>query len=235
MPDTADPFDGLPPKYDYIREVTLKYTPSPDQDDGPTWGRLVDGFTPAQLREITEVYRRLGLNDDFRGLSAWIEAADHEWRERWERYLALWEVAKSDPSQADVAKSLAENPPRKARAGSIFRLFSYLALNGVSPFTRNEVVYSPPPKRLDWDKLPAALGYLRAPAMRWGRYAFDDDRCRAIDGLSDADRLELRGLAQRTRRPDDRREIDAFIARYPFPKHQESARVYFLLVILEQV
>jgi hypothetical protein len=79
---------------------------------------------------------------------------------------------------------------------------------------------------LDWNKLPANLRYLAAPAGKYGRYQFEDRIFDFLRGMSEDERRELRELLQREIK--DEIEVDAWLDQYRMTKHPEARLVYFL-------
>src|SRR5215203_1303235 len=87
--------------------------------------------------------------------------------------------------------------------------------------------------QLDWSKLPASLTYLREPAEKYGAIQFESAIDEFLDQASQEEMNELRSLADRIRLNGDVDPINRWIDAYPFSEHEESARVYFLLLLLD--
>jgi hypothetical protein len=84
-------------------------------------------------------------------------------------------------------------------------------------------------------KLPAHLQYLISPALRYGIHQFDDDVATFLASATDAALSELRDVKDKINREAHGREIDGFIDLYPITRHPETAKLYFLLALLDAV
>ena len=87
--------------------------------------------------------------------------------------------------------------------------------------------------QLDWSKLPESLRYLQEPAEKYGAIEFEGLILEFLDKASQEEMNELRSLADRIRLNGDVDTIDQWIDAYPFPEHEESARVYFFMLLLD--
>lgn len=87
--------------------------------------------------------------------------------------------------------------------------------------------------QLDWSKLPASLAYLQEPAEKYGALEFETRIFDFLDGASEEEMNELASLAERIRLGGDIDAINRWIDRFPITEHEEGARVYFLLLVLD--
>jgi hypothetical protein len=87
--------------------------------------------------------------------------------------------------------------------------------------------------QLDWSKLPASLRYLQEPAEKYGAIEFDGLILEFLDKASQEQLNELRSLANRIRLNGDVDTTNRWIDAYPISEHEESARVYFFMLLLD--
>lgn len=83
------------------------------------------------------------------------------------------------------------------------------------------------------DRLPADLAYLAAPARQYGVYQFDAEVDRLLESADNATRASLAALAERIRTSEHAEPAMRFIDKYSMTEFEESARLYFLLCLLD--
>src|SRR5688500_6049991 len=81
--------------------------------------------------------------------------------------------------------------------------------------------------------LPKELDYLVEPAMKYGRYQFDDDVEFFLNNASETDLDDLAGVAERVRLNHHGDLIGRFLDDYPITDFAESANLYFLFGIID--
>lgn len=83
--------------------------------------------------------------------------------------------------------------------------------------------------------LPRELKYLARPAMRYGIYQFDDDVAGFLERASNKDIATLSRVSERIDKDGHVEAIQEFLDHYPISQYRESARLYFLLGLLEAI
>lgn len=225
MPE-VDQLAGLPSKYDYIRDVVMKYTRS-GRDAVKQWKASITALSPQQLAEIATVYQRMAAQDDAEGLSAWIKDRIPEVRAEWDR----WSDACSKCEMAGLPAP--PEPQQVPRAQGLYELFDFLRDQKVAPFRSGKVEFCPPPTVLDWTKLPPALSYLAEPARKWGVYWAEDHRRALKRGIKKAQLCELQELAARIRTPEHWALIQKFNEEHKY--QPEASFIFYLLWVLNEL
>lgn len=224
MSHQPNPFDGIPARFDYIRDVVLRYARQGRNHDPAEWRQSLAALSPAQLREIAEVYDRMAAGDDTPALLAWIHAVSpgirRVWREWQDRYEEAERLGLPEPAE----------PPLVPRAHRLFDLFEELAALGREPFTSRRVQYEPPAP--DWTHLPERLRYLIEPATRWGTYQFDEQIDELERTIRPEDRTALRALARRLRDSGDWAPALDWTSSLSWTDHREAALMHWLLSVL---
>ena len=82
-------------------------------------------------------------------------------------------------------------------------------------------------------KLPPDLHYLIEPALRYGRYQFDDDIFDFLDRATDEDIEHLTEVAARVLRNGDFTRVNSFLDKHPITTTDEAARLYFLFLVMD--
>lgn len=82
-------------------------------------------------------------------------------------------------------------------------------------------------------RLPADISYLAEPALKYGRYQFDDDIFEFLDHANDAESTELAALAQRVLVNSHYAAVNEFLDRHPITDHEEAACLYFLFLVMD--
>ena len=81
--------------------------------------------------------------------------------------------------------------------------------------------------------LPADLHYLIEPALRYGRYQFDDEIFDFLDRATEDEMEELATVAKRVLLNDDFPRVNAFLKQYPITGSDEATRLYFLFGVMD--
>ena len=195
MNPPSDPFDGMPARFDYIRDVALRYVRQGRNHDEDDWRRSLDKLSPVQLREIAEVYDRLTVPDEKDALLKWIHEVGPGIRNVWRR----WQDQRDEVEDRGLPPP--PEPPQEPRAESLFELFDALADLGRAPFTSRRVQYEPAAP--DWTRLPDRLQYLVGPATLWGTYQFDEQLDELKLKIRPHELAQLRALARHLRETGD--------------------------------
>ena len=82
-------------------------------------------------------------------------------------------------------------------------------------------------------QLPENLHYLISPALRFGRYQFDDEIFAFLDRATGAEMDELASVAEHVLLDDDYPRVNAFLDRYEITDFEEAACLYFLFLVLD--
>lgn len=83
------------------------------------------------------------------------------------------------------------------------------------------------------EQLPNDLEYLIKPAMKYGRYQFDDDIFKFLDRATAEQMEELASVAERVLLQEDYPRVMAFLDEHPITESEEAARLYFLFGVLD--
>jgi hypothetical protein len=169
----------------------------------------VDTVTEDQLTQLIPVYEKLLTQDDLDGLWAWLERAG--------------QGSESEKTAAWYIRG-------------ILMVFSDLAENGVTPFSRGRISPSRPKPPLQGigvlAQLPDALSYLIGPAMKYGRYHFEEQMSQFLEHATPDEMEELAIIAERVLVNDHYQEVNCFLDQYSITDHEESANLYFLFGVL---
>ena len=82
-------------------------------------------------------------------------------------------------------------------------------------------------------RLPADLHYLIGPALRHGKYQWDDEIFEFLDRASEAEMGELAVVAERVLWNSDYRRVLAFLDEYSIIENYESACLYYLFGVMD--
>lgn len=227
MTQARDPFDGLPGRFDYVREVVLKYGRRGRSHDEDEWRRSLRNLSALQLREITDAYERLTAPEERAALLAHVHAIGPAIRRAWKE----WQRRRDEAE--DQGLPWPPEPPQESGAERLFDLFDELAELRKKPFTSRRVEYEPPPP--DWSRLPERLRYLIEPATKWGHIQFYEEIDKLKRKGSAKDKAELRALAQRLRDSGDWAAAFEWNANFDMTEHSEAALLYWLLNLLREV
>ena len=243
MRDPSDSLDGLPERFDYIRDVVMKYTRA-GRGDQQKWRTFVDSLSGEQLDEVAAVYREMATRGDAGPLSDWVAVREPVVRERWNAWVdAFGPVARYDAAQRNEVLNgglpIPPEPEQEPRAGRLFELFDYLQTKQIAPFSSGTVKYSPSPRKLDWSKVPPELNYLVKAAeehgVLWGDDAWAQQASIIKDRMPDVFR-DLKKINERLyNTPGEWQRIDAFLEKYPIDIHPEAARVRSLLILIDHL
>jgi hypothetical protein len=172
--------------------------------------RFVEIVTEEQLMHLIPVYEKLLMQDELNGLWNWLERASQG--SEFERG-AAWYI------------------------GGILMVFSDLAENDVSPFSRKRISPSRPKAPLQGIgvliHLPDTLSYLIGPAMKYGRYQFENQMSQFLEHATSDELEELAIIAERVLVNDHYPEVNRFLDRYRITEHEEAANLYFLFNVLD--
>jgi hypothetical protein len=81
--------------------------------------------------------------------------------------------------------------------------------------------------------LPADMHYLIAPALRYGKYIWDDEIFDFLNQASEAEMTELAAVAERVLWNDDYQRVNAFLDEHPMTETEEAARLYYLFLVMD--
>lgn len=84
-------------------------------------------------------------------------------------------------------------------------------------------------------KLPDELQYLIEPAMKYGVFQSHDDIVRFFQTVTDTDREMLSSVADKIRVNGHLDSIEGFLDQYEMTQYPESAKLYFLFGILDEM
>lgn len=227
MADKPDSSDGMPERFDYIRDIVLRYGRQGRNHDEDDWRRSLAALLPAQLREIADVYERMAAGDDTAALLSWIHAVGPGIRRVWRE----WQVQRNDAE----ARGLPEppEPPMEPLAEGVFDLFEELTRLGKEPFTSRRVQYEPPEP--DWGRLPERLRYLIEPATRWGVNQFYEEIDEVERTIKPEEMAELQSLFRRLRQSGDWDRAMDWSSSVSWQDHREAALVHRLLDLLRMI
>jgi hypothetical protein len=175
---------------------------------GTTFDRnkFIETLSEADFEALGKIYREIETRGDAARISEWVLSRD-------------------------ASGGLKDD---RRRAFLLFVLFKALGDEwGIEPFSDKTVrLVAPPPKPLDWSKLPESLAWIVKPAEKYGVYRFPAE----VDEfytkkITPEDRAELRRLAAKCKEHHD--EIERFLSRHPMTKHEEAAFVSFFRDLLD--
>jgi hypothetical protein len=197
--------------FPYIRGVAGLYGVDDVQVEDPL-GKVYDrnsfvrSLTAADYEALGNIYREIDARGDAAHISEWALSKDAN----------------------DGLKD------ERRRAFLLFVLFRALGDEwGVEPFSDKTVrLVAPPPKPLDWSKLPESLTWIVKPAEKYGVYRFPAE----VDEfytkkITPEDRAELRRLAAKCKEHYD--EIERFLSKHKMTEHEEAALVSFFRDLLD--
>lgn len=220
----------LPEEFSYLNDVIVKYT----EDTCTAIGRafeLPNELGPQQLTELAAAYREILKRDHVRALSTLAEQHDRAFDKIWKEWCATCESYQ----RRGLPNPLELEPQHRPRARMLFWLFEGLARKRIPPFNLREVEYSPPPTMLDWSKLPAALRYVREPAMKYGKLWHPDHRARFARRMKPAEREELEALASRLRSTGDIYRLVEWEQQQWAVDHSEAELTMALRAVLDDI
>lgn len=87
----------------------------------------------------------------------------------------------------------------------------------------------------DWAAVPADLAYVAEAAKVYSLIRWVDPDLPVSEFISEQDRMALQSLARQIRERKDLPRIDRFINGRPMTHHPESARIYGLLEVLDEL
>jgi hypothetical protein len=82
-------------------------------------------------------------------------------------------------------------------------------------------------------ELPSELHYLIEPAMKYGRYQFDDDVDEFLRTVREDELIELEEIASRVRADGDYDKVKEWLHAYRITEFEEASRLYFLFGVLD--
>ena len=175
---------------------------------GTTFDRnkFIERLTETDYEALAKIYREIDARGDVARISEW----------------ALSKDAK-DGLKAE-----------RKRAFLLFVLFQALGDEwGVEPFSDKTVrLVAPPPKPLDWSKLPESLAWIVEPAEKYGVYRFPAEVDEFYTSkITPEDRAELRRLAAKCK--EHHGEIERFLSKHKMTEHEEAAFVSFFRDLLD--
>jgi len=83
------------------------------------------------------------------------------------------------------------------------------------------------------DRLPESLSYLIKPALRYGKYQSENSIADFLESANNHQFNELKMLADRVLENRDYSTVLQFLDEYSIEQHEESARLYFLFLVLD--
>jgi hypothetical protein len=90
----------------------------------------------------------------------------------------------------------------------------------------------------DWSRIPPSLSFIIEPAKRYGHIQFEEQVEEFENAASDADKSELRKLADRLweeRGAEDGHALVDWVSKQSLVAHPEAARVEWLMVLLNRL
>lgn len=115
----------------------------------------------------------------------------------------------------------------------LFGLFEILAEQGIKPFSTGSVGFIEKVRRPDWSKLPEELHYLVEHAEYYGRMSDEDEVVDFVSSAEEDDLATVARLAEQIRAGGHMKQINAFLKKYPGAKHEESALLFTLTLLLD--
>lgn len=193
----------------YLQPVAQKY--------GQFWmlhefEGFADALTGEQHAELTNAYQELARREDSATLSEWYRAC-FKLHGKNEINRSDWELARS------IERLLA--------------LFDYLAERAIAPFAAREAGYIEEKRIPNWDNLPGELSYLIAPADRYAPYYAEGAMLEFLEAAGPEDWKRLQQTSDTIRKHGHLETISVWIDRYPMTEHEESWRVYTLMLLLD--
>jgi hypothetical protein len=170
---------------------------------------FAEKVTKKQLAQLVPVYERILAQGDLEALWDWLEKAE--------------KGSESEKSAAWYVRG-------------ILMVLSDLAERGVSPFARERITScrpTPPIQRIGvLAHLPEELSYLVEPALKYGRYQFDNEIFDFLEHATSEEMEELATIAERVLLNDHYLQVNRFLDRYDMTGYPEAARLYFLFGVL---
>lgn len=206
-------WQSVPSRFDYFREAVLacgenrilKYSETLERHV-----RFVETITDEQLAQLVPVYETLLKQGDLDVLWDWLERA-----------------RQGSESEKTAAW----------RIGGILMLFSDLAERGISPFSREWISPDRPKAPLQGigvlAQIPDHLSYLVAPALKYGRYQFDQEIFDFLEHATSDEMEELAMTAERVLINNHYPEVNRFLDQYQITVYQEAAHLYYLFGVLD--
>jgi hypothetical protein len=172
--------------------------------------RFVENVTDAQLAQLRAVYERLLSQNDLNALWDWLERI------------------KSD-SESEIGAAW--------HVQGILMVLSDMAERGIEPFSRQQISpCRPKPLREGIGvlaHLPDHLAYLIAPALKYGRYHFDDEIFQFLENATESEMDELAAVAERVLINGHYAEVNRFLDGHSMTEYPEAADLYFLFGVLD--
>lgn len=203
----------VPSRFHYFREAVqacgetriLKYNEALGRHV-----RFVDNVTKEQLSHLIPVYEKVRAQRELESLWDWLEKAEYG--------------SESEKAAAWYVRG-------------ILMIFSDLAEDGVAPFSREQISACRPRSPLRGigvlTQLPEALSYLVAPAMKYGRYQFEQEIFQFLEHATSDEMEELAMTAERVLANNHYPEVNRFLDRYDLTVYREAANLYFLFGVLD--
>lgn len=81
--------------------------------------------------------------------------------------------------------------------------------------------------------LPPEIAYLAKPAIKYGRYQFDDDIANFLTSASKEEFDELKRIADKCKRGGHYVIVNKWLDEHNITQYEEAARLYFLFGVLD--
>jgi len=203
----------VPSHFHYFREAVQACGETRILKFNVTLGRhvgFVENVTKEQLAHLASVHEKVLAQGDLESLWDWLEEAQHGSESEKK---AAWYV------------------------GGILMVCSDLAESGVTPFSREQISPCRPKPPVQGigvlAQLPGDLSYLIAPAMKYGRYHFEQEMFQFLEHATSDEMEELAMIAERVLLNDHYAEVNRFLDQYAITDYPEAANLYFLFGVLD--
>jgi hypothetical protein len=203
----------VPDRFRYFREAVEACGETRILPYSETLGRYIhflDNVTDKQLVVLGRVYEKVLAQDDVEDLWDWLEDAEQGFEAE---NAAAWHVC------------------------GILMVFSELAERDKMPFSRERISPCRPRPPIQGigvlAQLPEELSYLVAPALKYGRYQFDQQMLEFLEHATADEMDELAAIAERVLLNDHYPEVSCFLDQYSIVDYEEASRLYFLFGVLD--
>ncbi|MCO6047840.1 hypothetical protein NG895_28375 [Aeoliella sp. ICT_H6.2] len=199
------PTGELPEDFEYLRDALLLCA---DQDLGNPAKRddLVDSFNGTDIGVLALAHHEIVRKEDLAAISQWYY----------------------------------ESPlPNRSGsfAGACFRLLlvmDYLYEQSKEPFSSQRLQLLSRNRKPNWDHLPEKLAFLKDPAIKYGKYQFDDERYDFVESMTAEQREELVAVRAALGKEESLYKLlDDWFDEYSITDHEEAALIYFMFGVLD--